>query len=113
MCLWGVLLWRQLKGCRVLPAGFQGCPLRFLFFSRRLRRRAKREKEVFRRHPEPRQRAAALCNLTNDTTLPTTNFTPNPGKGRLPFAIPHKNRSVDAKGVSSMCFSIRELWSFL
>jgi len=29
---------------------------------RRLRQRAKREKEVFRGHPEPRQRAAALCN---------------------------------------------------
>jgi len=24
--------------------------------------------------------------------------TPNPGKGRLPFAIPLKNREVDAKG---------------
>ena len=44
----------------------------FLFLSRRLRQRAKREKEVFR-------------------------GLPHPGKGRLPFAIPLKNRYGDAK----------------
>src|SRR5712692_5447633 len=39
-----------------------GVPKLLFSLSRRLLRRTKEEKEVFRGHPEPRQRAAALCN---------------------------------------------------
>jgi hypothetical protein len=54
---------RELKGCRVLPAGVWGVP-NFLFFSLAASggEYKKEEKEVFRGHPEPRSRAAALNN---------------------------------------------------
>ena len=63
----------MLRGCRVSLPGFQGCPLTFLFLSRRLRRRVKREKKFF-------------------------GDTPHPAKGLRPLGTPPEFRSVDAKG---------------
>src|SRR5947209_1983060 len=85
----GVPLWRQLKGCRVLPAGVSGVALAFLFFARRRRRRAKREKEVFRGHPEPRQRAGRpLQSRINIVKLTPKGDTQIAAEGWRPSALP-------------------------
>src|SRR6266571_2008186 len=80
-----VLLWRQLKGCRVLPAGVSGASPEVPFLLSPPQAASKKRKRFF-------------------------GDTPNPGKGRLPFAIPQKKRSVDAKGgVLNMFFYPRAL----
>ncbi len=53
-------------GVQGFPAGAcglpnPGVPNSFFFLSLRRKRRAKEGKDVFRGHPEPRQKAAALC----------------------------------------------------
>src|SRR6266700_530084 len=71
----------NLRGAGSSLPGFQGCPLMVLFFARRLRRRAKREKEVFRGHPEPWQRAGRplqshrkIVKLTPKGVSPNKHF---------------------------------------
>ena len=86
--MWGHPYRRQLKGCRVFPAGVWGVPKFFFSSLAAAGGEQKEKKRFFGDTPNPAKGLAPLGTPPEIVKLTPKGDTPNPAKGLAPLGTP-------------------------